>query len=576
MKTVSSAFSGARGLSVAAVLFVGLATNLLHAQRPYGLDTSHWNGSNINWSVVYSNGYRFVFTKASESTWYTDDTLHHNMAGARAAGLLIGPYHFARPEVNTTLAGATNEANWFVSVAGQYMTNGYLRPVLDLETGGPDLGQSQLSAWANAFCNRVKQLKGVSPIIYCNVNYAQNYLNTTVTNWDLWIASWPTNPDPQNGNPPTGVWGGRWTFWQYAGDVSGVPGVPSSTDLNVFNGTLASLQGQIIGGGTNPPVIAIQPDSQTVSSNTTATFTVVAYGGGTLSYQWQKNLANLVNGGRISGATSPTLTISAVDGTDAGTYRCIVTNQYGMAISSNATLTVVASCDPNPLVNGNFEGGFTGGVANGWTSYTRNGGSGSWSAQTAGAPQGTYYQQVQLTSTTGGAGIRQNINGTVPGATYQISGWMRGNSAYAYYQVKVSPSGSTDWTTAVDLTPTQAGNGSTWVPFSGTVVAAGTNMTLWLDGWVTTAGKAVAFDAVTVTCLNLPVPVRIESAAMLSPTQFRLQVSGPTGGTLTFQRSSNLVDWVSVATVTNTGGTVEFTDAALGGASRWFYRVRRP
>jgi len=73
----------------------------------------------------------------------------------------------------------------------------------------------------------------------------------------------------------------------------------------------------------------------------TATFTVTAAGDAPLSYRWQKNGADLSDGGKISGATTPTLVITNCDSTDAAGYRCVVTNPYGSATSNVATLTIV-------------------------------------------------------------------------------------------------------------------------------------------------------------------------------------------------------------------------------------------
>ena len=65
------------------------------------------------------------------------------------------------------------------------------------------------------------------------------------------------------------------------------------------------------------PFIVRQPASQTALTNTTVTFAVIALGAPALSYQWQVNLTNLVDGGNISGATSNVLTISNVQRTTA-------------------------------------------------------------------------------------------------------------------------------------------------------------------------------------------------------------------------------------------------------------------
>jgi len=90
---------------------------------------------------------------------------------------------------------------------------------------------------------------------------------------------------------------------------------------------------------TAPPVIMQQPASQEVCAGTIVMFQVVATGGGTLTYQWQKNNVNLTNTGHYSGVTTDTLTVSSIDGADVGSYHCIVSNG-GSVTSSDASLTL--------------------------------------------------------------------------------------------------------------------------------------------------------------------------------------------------------------------------------------------
>lgn len=91
---------------------------------------------------------------------------------------------------------------------------------------------------------------------------------------------------------------------------------------------------------TEPPAITLQPVSQTNLAGTTATFPITATGTAPLTYQWQKNNANMSSGGNILGATSNQLTLSAIAITDAADYRVIVSNSAGSITSLVATLTV--------------------------------------------------------------------------------------------------------------------------------------------------------------------------------------------------------------------------------------------
>jgi alpha-tubulin suppressor-like RCC1 family protein len=89
------------------------------------------------------------------------------------------------------------------------------------------------------------------------------------------------------------------------------------------------------------PSITTQPTNQSVPINSNVTFYAAAAGTGPLIYQWQKDGINLTDDGRISGVTNAALTISGIQTNDAGNYLVLVTNAYGAATSSVATLTVL-------------------------------------------------------------------------------------------------------------------------------------------------------------------------------------------------------------------------------------------
>lgn len=86
---------------------------------------------------------------------------------------------------------------------------------------------------------------------------------------------------------------------------------------------------------TAPPVITTHPQDSTVRAGNIFFLTVQA-SGIDLSYQWQKNRVD------ITGAVSDTFFIDTVTRYDSGSYRCIVTNAGGIAISNSSFLNVIS------------------------------------------------------------------------------------------------------------------------------------------------------------------------------------------------------------------------------------------
>jgi GH25 family lysozyme M1 (1,4-beta-N-acetylmuramidase) len=194
-----------------------------------GIDVSRHQGT-IDWAQVAASGQRFVIAKASEGLFSVDPMYATNRAGAMAAGLVFGAYHFARPDLHPD--DPTGEADHFVDTA--QLGPGNIVPVLDLERSG-DLTQAQLTAWILAWLGEVTARTGVRPMVYTSPNGWANRTGDTTAVADagyslLWIAHWfvaePT--------VPANDWQGNgWAFWQYS-NCGTVPGISGCVDLDWY------------------------------------------------------------------------------------------------------------------------------------------------------------------------------------------------------------------------------------------------------------------------------------------------------------------------------------------------------
>jgi len=88
------------------------------------------------------------------------------------------------------------------------------------------------------------------------------------------------------------------------------------------------------------PVITNQPLAATVSPGGTAHFTVGVSNTAGVTYQWVRGATTLSDGGNISGATTATLTVANVSGSDVAHYRVLVANSSGSVYSSAAPLAI--------------------------------------------------------------------------------------------------------------------------------------------------------------------------------------------------------------------------------------------
>src|SRR6185436_18145869 len=82
------------------------------------------------------------------------------------------------------------------------------------------------------------------------------------------------------------------------------------------------------------PIIALQPQSQSVGVGTNVTFSVTAEGSPPLRFQWYKN------GSALAGATTNSYKINSTQTGDAGSYFVVVTNSFGKVTSAVANLVV--------------------------------------------------------------------------------------------------------------------------------------------------------------------------------------------------------------------------------------------
>jgi lysozyme len=212
-----------------------------------GIDVSHFQGT-VNWTEVAGSGVAFAFAKATDGITYVDPDFAVNWPAMQSAGLLRGAYHFYEPADDPA-----SQAQNFLSTVS--LASGDLPPVLDVETLG-DVSSGELWSGVAAWLQAVQAATGRQPILYLAPEFwDDNSPDLALTSYPLWLADYASQPTLPNG------WT-TWHFWQHS-ETGTVPGVSTSVDLDLFNGTLAQLQ----------EWLGLATPSTTVSASMSATAT---------------------------------------------------------------------------------------------------------------------------------------------------------------------------------------------------------------------------------------------------------------------------------------------------------------
>jgi fructose-specific component phosphotransferase system IIB-like protein len=286
--------------------------------------------------VVYNNGSSGTFggTSCAAPLWAGFCALANQQSSA-AAGTTVG---FLNPALYTIATGATYTNCFHDITTGNNIGNNtpglyYAVPNYDVATGlGTPNGTNLINALAPlAFPYFITQPGSQTVTNNSNISFSAAVAGQSPLSY-RWLFN-GTNL-PAGGN--------------VSGTTSNVLSITAATANNsgnyqiiATNGFGSVTSGVAVLSVGSAPAFSTQPANLTILSGGNANFSATVSGSTPLAYQWRKNGANLSDGVGVSGATTSSLTLTAVTTTSSGSYTLLVTNDFGAGTSSAATLTVV-------------------------------------------------------------------------------------------------------------------------------------------------------------------------------------------------------------------------------------------
>ena len=189
---------------------------------------------------------QFVIVKFTQGTWYVNPYADAQYSAAKAAGKLLGAYHYAEG------GNAKAEAQYFVKALGNRVGECIL--ALDWEGAqNPTFGSGKDVTWCLTWLNEVYRLTGSRPLIYMSKSVCRKYDWSAVAGqYPLWCAQYGSNnaTDYQS-NPWTDSNGfGAWksdTIRQYSskGRITGY-----SANIDIDKAYLTAEQWRAMAKGT--------------------------------------------------------------------------------------------------------------------------------------------------------------------------------------------------------------------------------------------------------------------------------------------------------------------------------------
>lgn len=146
-----------------------------------GVDIADYQ-SGINIGAMTTT--QFVIVKATQGTWYTSPSFTKQYSDAKAAGKLLGIYHYAEG------GDYKAEADHFLSVIGDRVGEAIL--CLDWEsTDNSTFNSGRDKTWVKNWCDYVTSKTNVKPLVYISQAYMGNV--SGIGDYGLWIAQYANN-----------------------------------------------------------------------------------------------------------------------------------------------------------------------------------------------------------------------------------------------------------------------------------------------------------------------------------------------------------------------------------------------
>lgn len=174
---------------------------------------------------------QFVIVKFTQGTWYVNPYSDAQYSAAKAAGKLLGAYHYGEG------GSATKEARYFAKRLGSRV--GECVPGLDWEgMQNSTFGTGKDVAWCLEFCDEFYRLTGVRPVIYMSKSVCRKYdWSRVAKRYKLWCAQYGSNnatnyrSDPWTDSKGFGAWTDD-TIRQYSSHGS-IKGYSGYIDINL-------------------------------------------------------------------------------------------------------------------------------------------------------------------------------------------------------------------------------------------------------------------------------------------------------------------------------------------------------
>jgi lysozyme len=191
------------------------------------IDVSHYDNVSQDFVTTAKAGIVAVILKATQGTGFVDPTFLSRVAEAKAAGLLVGAFHFLDG------SNPAEQVAHFLTVAKSEGGVSWL--AIDWES----YPASQASVMqASTAAASVQAATGMWPIAYMN-RFMLSAPNATLSKCPLWLPEYGSNPIC-----PPGF--SQWKLWQHTDGQVGsavvpVPGI-GPCDRSKFAGTVDQLR----------------------------------------------------------------------------------------------------------------------------------------------------------------------------------------------------------------------------------------------------------------------------------------------------------------------------------------------